>query len=557
MLVRTSPDTIRSSRRQTDCLILGYYESSFPDHLEQVRSRGDRSSGFRGLNLTYLDFEGRPHRTMDLFNRFYFEGREGCRTPFHNTDFIWPTIFYLGTYLSRRGFTFDYVNAVHFNVESLRSKLENDDIVMVAITTTLYVWEQPILELISFVREHNARAKIVVGGPYISVLVDLLNPQALEWQFRGLGADYYVLSNEGEQTLAGLLSACKSGGDLDGIANLAYRKSDGSYVRTPSRPESNPLEENMVDYSLFPRDEIGQFVTLRTAKSCPFHCAFCNFPQRGGAYTYLPVELVERELDALKEVGTVTTLTFVDDTLNVPKPRFRDMLRLLIRKKYGFRWNSFYRCDQGDEETIKLMAEAGCEGVFLGVESGSDEMLERMNKTSRRRHYAKAIPQLQKAGISVHANFIIGFPGETEHTVRETVSLIEYTQPDFYRAHLWHAGPDTPVWERSDEFRITGGVFDWSHYTMDHRTASDLVEELFLNVRGSTWLPRDSFEQWSTFYLQRHGMTLNSIKTFLGHFNAAVARKLTAPEVREMSPEFLQGMRQACRFDVAEPVKRA
>ena len=46
----------------------------------------------------------------------------------------------------------------------------------------------------------------------------------------------------------------------------------------------------------------------------------------------------------------------------------------MIRKKYGFRWNSFYRCDQGDEETIKLMAEAGCEGVFLGVESGSDEI---------------------------------------------------------------------------------------------------------------------------------------------------------------------------------------
>lgn len=554
MLTRTSPETIDGSRRHTDCLILGYYESSFSDHLELVRSRGNRSSGFRGLNLTYVDFEGRPYRSMDLLNRFYFEGREGCRTPFHNTDFIWPTIFYLGTYLSRRGFTFDYVNTVHFNVERLRSKLANDDIVMVAITTTLYVWEQPIIELISFIRAHSAHAKIVVGGPYISVLPDLISPEALEWQFRGLGADYYVLSNEGEQTLAQLLKACKNGKDLGGIANLAYRRPDGSYARTASRPESNSLEENMVDYSLFPKGEIGQFVTIRTAKSCPFHCAFCNFPQRGGAYTYLPVDLIEKELDALKEIGTVTTVTFVDDTLNVPKPRFRDMLRLMIKKKYGFRWNSFYRCDQGDEETIKLMAEAGCEGVFLGVESGSDSMLARMNKNSRRRHYAQAIPQLQKAGISVHANFIIGFPGETKHTVGETVSLIEETQPDFFRAHLWHAGPDTPVWKQKDEFKITGGVFDWSHYTMDHRTASDLVEELFLSVRGSTWLPRDSFEQWSTFYLQRHGMTIDRIKTFLKYFNAAVAQKLNAPNKREIDPRLLQGMRRACRFDLAETV---
>ena len=554
MLTRTSPETIERSRRHTDCLILGYYESSFSDHLDRLRSRGDRSSGYRGLNLTYVDFEGRPYRSMDLLNRFYFEGRKGSRLPFHNTDFIWPTIFYLGTYLARRGFTFDYVNSVHFNAESLRSKLENDDIVIVAITTTLYVWQQPIVELISFIRAHNVRVKIVVGGPYISVLPDLLSPEALDWEFRALGADYYVLSNEGEQTLANVLQACKSGGDLDRVPNLAYRKPDGSYVRTPSRPESNPLDENMVDYSLFPKNEIGQFVTIRTAKSCPFQCAFCNFPQRGGAYTYLPVELVEKELDALNEIGTVTTVTFIDDTLNVPKPRFRDILRLMIRKKYGFRWNSFYRCDQGDEETIKLMAEAGCEGVFLGVESGSDEMLARMNKTSRRKHYAQAIPQLQNAGISVHANFIIGFPGETEHTVRETISLIEEAQPDFYRAHLWHAGPDTPVWKRKDEFRLSGGIFDWSHYTMDHRTASDLVDDLFLNIRNSVWLPRDSFEQWSTFYLQRHGMTMDRIKAFLRNFNAAVAQKLAAPGKRGIDPVLLQGMRQACRFDVAEPV---
>ena len=152
-----------------------------------------------------------------------------------------------------------------------------------------------------------------------------------------------MLSNEGEETLAKLLRACTAGNGLAQVANLAYRTPDGSYAFTPSSAEYSALDENMVDYSLFPRDQVGQFVTIRTAKSCPFRCAFCSFPQRGGAYTYLPVELVEKELDALKEIGTVTTVTFIDDTLNVPKQRFRDILRLMIRKKYGFRWNSFYR----------------------------------------------------------------------------------------------------------------------------------------------------------------------------------------------------------------------
>src|SRR5262245_23613294 len=392
-LMRGVAASASKSPRRTDCLILGYYETSFVDHVERVRAKGERwGGGYRGLNLTFVDFEGRPCRSMDLLNRFYFEGREGIRTPFHNTDFIWPTIFYLGTYLSRRGFTFDYVNAVHFNADLLREKLENDDILTVAITTTLYVWHQPIVELINFIRYYNPRAKIVVGGPFVSAMNNLVEVAALQEELHAIGADFYVLSNEGEETLASLLRACTTGSGLDQVANLAYRRPDGSYAFTASSAEYSVLDENMVDYSLFPRDQVGQFVTLRTAKSCPFRCAFCNFPQRGGAYTYLPVELVEKELDALKEIGTVTTLTFIDDTLNVPKQRFRDILRLMIRKKYGFRWNSFYRCDQGDNDTIELMAEAGCEGVFLGVESGSDAILTQMNKSSRRKHYARAIP---------------------------------------------------------------------------------------------------------------------------------------------------------------------
>lgn len=540
------------ARKQTDCLVLGYYESSFEAQLARIRARGERWGGYRGLELTYVDFEGRPFRSMDFLNRFYFEGREPTRGPFHNTDFIWPTIFYLGTYLSRRGFSFDFVNAVHLNLDTLREKLENDDILTVAITTTLYVWQGPILELVSFIREHNERVKIIVGGPYMAGVANLMDAETLDWEFRGLDADFYFLANEGEEALGRLMRALKTGDSLDTVPNLAYRLPDGGYARTASAGEANVLDDNMVDYTLFPRDQIGQFVTIRTAKSCPFHCAFCNFPQRGGAYTYLPVELIEKELDALKAIGTVTTLTIIDDTLNVPKPRFRELLRLMIRKKYGFRWNSFYRCDQGDDETIALMADAGCEGVFLGVESGSDEILGRMNKTSRRKHYARAIPLLQKNGISVHANFIVGFPGETLQTFRETMSLIDETRPDFFRGHLWHAGPDTPVWKDREKLGIEGDIFNWSHFSMDHRTASDLVEEMFLTVRDSVWLPRDSFEQWSTFYLQRHGMTLDRIKAFLRHFNAAVAQKITAPQARGVDPKHLEGMRQACRFDLAQ-----
>src|SRR5262249_47072636 len=152
---------------------------------------------------------------------------------------------------------------------------------------------------------------------------------------------------------------------------------------------------------------------------------------------YLSVADVERELDKLAALGTVTTLTFIDDTFNVPKRRFKELLRMMIRNRYDFKWNSFYRADHGDEQAIALMAETGCEGVFLGVESGSDTMLKAMNKTARRKDYLKAIPLLQQHGISCYASLIIGYPGETRETVDETIDLIERAAPDYFRAQLW------------------------------------------------------------------------------------------------------------------------
>src|SRR5262249_6019856 len=157
-----------------------------------------------------------------------------------------------------------------------------------------------------------------------------------------------------------------------------------TYKATPISVESNSLEDNFVDYALFPRQELGEFISTRTAKSCPFSCAFCAFPERAGKYTYQSVEQVERELNAIEALGTVTTVTFIDDTFNVPKGRFKEILRMMIRNKYSFKWNSTYRCDHGDEDLIELMGRAKCEGVFLGVESGSNKILKIMNKAATR-----------------------------------------------------------------------------------------------------------------------------------------------------------------------------
>jgi radical SAM PhpK family P-methyltransferase len=534
----------------TDCLIVGFNDYDFASYEAMVASMGARSGAYRDLALAFVPLGGRPARALDVLTAYHFAGREGPVRPFHNTDFLWPTITYLGSFLERRGFSVDYVNLFHLERDRLRDKLARGDVLTVAVTTTLYVIPEPILDVVAFVRACDPRVRIVVGGPYIRNQTTAGDPEAVRRVFKYIGADVYVDSSEGEAALARVLAALKDGTSLDGIDNVAYRRGD-DYVVNPTSVESNALAENPVDYRRFAPD-LGEFVSLRTAKSCPFACAFCGFPGRAGGYTYLPVELVEKELDALRELGTVTTVTFLDDTFNVPKRRFKDILRMMIRNRYPFRWNSFYRSDHGDEEAIALMAESGCEGVFLGVESGSAAMLERMNKTARPDDYLKAIPRLREAGISTYASLIIGYPGETFETVRETADFIEATRPDFFRAQLWYADHQTPIWKAREAWRIEGEGFNWRHLTMDSATASDLVEKMFLAVGGSVWMPQYGFEQWSTFYLQRRGMTMPQIKTFLRCFNEVIKDRLLRPERGEPDPALMENLRRSCRFDQPE-----
>jgi anaerobic magnesium-protoporphyrin IX monomethyl ester cyclase len=553
---RPVPDRIDRARPDTsvvDCLLIGFNDTNFDDYVDMINSMGPASGAYQDVRLAFVEIDGKRYRALDLLNRFHQGAGRGTR--FHNADFMWPVITYLGSFLASHGFTFDYVNLFHLERDELRRKLTEKNIRTIAITTTLYVSAEPILEIVSFIRRYNRTAKIIVGGPHIGNQIKTAAGDDLQAVLGYLGGDIYVISSEGEQTLTRVLAALDAGRDLGEIPNIAFRDGD-RYVLTYTDPEANRLEQNMINYGVFPASAFNEFVTTRTAKSCPFSCAFCGFPQRAGRYTYMDLELVRAELDAIKALPSVSTVTFIDDTFNVPKVRFRELLRMMIDRQYGFKWNCFYRSDHGDEQTIRLMKEAGCEGVFLGIESGSDLMLKHMNKTARRKDYMEALRVFREVGICTHASLIIGFPCETEETVAATVSLIEEGKPDFFRAQLWYCDPVTPIWQKREEYGIEGEAFSWRHNTMDSDTACRIIDTMFTSIRNSIWLPQFGFEQWSVFYLQRRGMPMEQVKALVRSFNALVADQIASGDTGQVNPELLARFQQNCRFDAVLPGPR-
>ncbi|MET0624312.1 MAG: PhpK family radical SAM P-methyltransferase [Pyrinomonadaceae bacterium] len=530
-----------SAERHLDCVVIGYNELPFEQYEGFLRAYGEDSEAYRDLKFSFVDIDGRKLDYMGLLNEVVGRSRPGGRLDpareFKSGDIPNLAAAYLTSFLKRRGFEARYINLFQHEKEKLLEYLA-DDPYCVAITTTFYVVNLPVIEMVEFIRKHNSRVKIVVGGPLISNHARQNQGERFKAALDDMGADIYVIEGQGEATLAQVVACLKDGGDLSRVPNIAYVEG-GKLLRTPALSENNSLDENFIDWRTFPGEHLGHTIQTRTARSCAFKCSFCNYPTRAGALSLLGLDVLERELDSMLELGGVQNVVFIDDTFNVPFPRFKDICRMMIRKKYPFNWFSYFRCSNSDEEAVELMAESGCKGVFLGIESGSPSILTNMNKAATIEKYAQGIEWLRRHGIMTFGSFITGFPGETDETVQETVDFIRQTKPDYYRSQMWYCEPGTPIQNQRAKYDINGEGFVWSHATMDSPEAMDHIDRMFLTIEESTWLPQWSFDFWTIPYLVGRGLSFERFREFMSH-----AHKMLALEIASLPPHQKQAMQQ-------------
>jgi p-methyltransferase len=138
-----------------------------------------------------------------------------------------------------------------------------------------------------------------------------------------------------------------------------------------------------------------------------------------------------------------------------------------------------------------------------------------MAKFATPEKYARGIEMLRQHDILTFGSFIVGFPGETEETVNETIDFIKENKPDYYRAQMWYCEPGTPVFREKDKYQIEGDGFVWTHATMSSLEAMDHIDRMFLSIDESLWLPQWSFDFWIIPYLIGRGISPPRFKEFM------------------------------------------
>lgn len=172
-------------------------------------------------------------------------------------------------------------------------------------------------------------------------------------------------------------------------------------------------------------------VTMMTQRGCIAQCAFCNTPKiHGRSIRGWTNDQVIEELKRLKRDHGIRQVSFVDDVFTNRPGGPRKLCESMVAENLQLTWYCNARADQITPKMAKAMKDAGCHQVFLGFESGCDEMLERINKGEKVADLERGARILKEIGITVSVGFIIGLPGETDSSVQKSIDLCLRVQPD-------------------------------------------------------------------------------------------------------------------------------
>jgi radical SAM superfamily enzyme YgiQ (UPF0313 family) len=249
----------------------------------------------------------------------------------------------------------------------------------------------------------------------------------------------------------------------------------------------------------------------------------------GRGYRMRSPKNVVDEMEMIHNKYDVSQVTFYDDAFTVNRDRVLKICEELRTRKLEIAWDCGTRVDMVDRELLKTMRDAGCIAVWLGVESGSETILGAMNKSIKLNQTRLAYKTAHEVGLMTIANTVLGFPGETEQTARETINFVKELNPDDVGFYVATPYPGTPMYEQVKKkgwLRVT----DFDKYD----TAGPTFETPWLSMKR---IAEIRYKAYQEFYLRpgyvikmmRRGGTygISAVKTSAAYALRAMHIKLS------------------------------
>lgn len=310
--------------------------------------------------------------------------------------------------------------------------LQKNKIDYVAIHTNTICYRDTLRmfnEIETMLKKGLWNGKIIVGGPHTSVALETI-PEFVD----------YIVQGEGERAILEI---------INGKVNerVISKERIKNLDSLPFQPW-DIFNKLPYDYSC-PWMDIEPVFTMNTSRGCPFNCSFCSVGSIwGNQYTYFSADRIISEIDYLIKDFAAKGIYFREDNFTLNLKRTGEFCEKLIEKNLNIHWACETRIDTlCNEKLIKLMSTAGCRAVYLGVESGSQKILDILNKKITVEHIKTAINLCKKYNIRTYCSLITGVPGETYKDYSLTRTLMDKLKPDSYSFNIFVGIPDSPLYK--------------------------------------------------------------------------------------------------------------
>lgn len=366
-------------------------------------------------------------------------------------------------------------------------------------------------ELSELIKKIDTKALVVLGGIHPTVLPD----EALSHA----GVDV-VVRGEGERTFEELVHLVINEKDYTRIQGVSFRE-NGKIIHNHSRPMIDNLDEiPPFPYYLFEKNKNRYFPfgSIFTSRGCPYDCIFCSSRSISGKkYRHFSIERVISEITTLADKYGQRIIFMVDDNIGADHKHFLDLLSAIIEKGLHKRvcFQGSMRGDNLSEEILDKAKAANFKMISFGLETGSESLMEIINKGETVKEVVEAIRNTDKKGIAAATTVIFGLPTETRKDRWDTMKLVRSLPLSSVRFNTLTPYPGTPVYEKLKREEKLSIRNDWENFAVQYMWEGDDLPYLPENTNRYELMFDTMFANLS-FYLSFNGIKRMLKSSFAG-----------------------------------------
>lgn len=405
-------------------------------------------------------------------------------------------ILYISSHLKVRGFDVDVFDTTFSSRQAFRNYVTTTQPPVVGIYCNMMT-KQNVLAMTRFCKEQGCA--VILGGP---------EPANYAKEYLARGADVVVIG-EGELTLEELLPHLARRGptDMREIKGIVYCEDDGSFVQTPARPYIDDLDAqpfpdraaiDIPEYLRVWREHHGRgSVSLITARGCPYTCRWCSHAVYGHTHRRRSPENVADEIEHILEKYDPDMLWYADDVFTIHRRDFFGLADELKHRGIRIPFETISREDRLNEDVVRTLAEMGCFRLWIGSESGSQRVIDAMDRRIDVERTREMTHLLQQHDIEVGMFMMLGYEGETIEDIEATVDHLKRANPDVFLTTVAYPIRDTPYYA-SVEDRIIASA-PWEARTDRDLTVAGRRSRRFYEF-ANRWMVSEV-----NFYKELHG----------------------------------------------------